>query len=101
MILYLLAIGSPTHPIPANRGTHGNETWKEYGGYRYLAAVSPLVYSPVLARVGRFSRNRRERRPPYVDYFENSVKATRAQQKFFIDVLSKEFPKYSANICGD
>ena len=45
-------------------------------------------------------RGRREHRPPYVDYFENSVKATRAQQKFFAEVLSKDFPKYSETMWG-
>ena len=45
-------------------------------------------------------RGRRERHPPSVDYYENSVNATRAQQKFFADVLSKDFPKYSATMWG-
>jgi hypothetical protein len=44
-------------------------------------------------------RGRREKRAPNIDYYENSVKATRAQRQFFIDV-SKEFPTYSANIWG-
>jgi len=35
-----------------------------------------------------------------VDYYENSVAATYAQRQFTIDVLSREFPLYSANIWG-
>ncbi len=98
-MLYLLAIGSPTHPIPANAWWAWERPWQEYGGYRYLAAVSPLF-------IHQFShafvdyRNRRERRPPFVNYFENSVDATRAQQKFFIEVLSREFPKYGPHMWG-
>jgi beta-glucosidase len=99
MILYLMAIGSPTAPIPARSWHAWERTWKEYGEYRYLAAVSPLFIHQFSHAWVDF-RNRRERLPPNIDYFENSVKATRAQRQFFIDVLSKEFPKYSANIWG-
>ena len=99
MILYLLAIGSPSHPIPARSWYAWERTWQEYGQYKYLAAVSPLFIHQFSHAWVDF-RNRRERLPPNVDYFENSVKATMAQRQFFIDVLSKQFPKYSANIWG-
>ena len=99
MILYLLAIGSPTHPIPARSWNALKRDWREYGGFRYIAAVSPLFIHQFSHAWVDF-RNRREKRPPYVDYFENSVNATRAQQKFFAEVLSKEFPKYSATMWG-
>ena len=98
-ILYLLAIGSPTHPIPPQAWNAWERTWKEYGGYRYLAAVSPLFIHQFSHAYVDF-RKRREHRPPYVDYFENSVKATRAQQKFFAEVLKKDFPKYSETMWG-
>ncbi len=99
MILYLMAIGSPTSPIPARSWYALERTWKAYGNYRYLAAVPPLFIHQFSHAWVDF-RGKRERRPPNVDYFENSVKATQAQRQFFIDVLSKEFPKYSANIWG-
>ena len=99
MILYLLAIGSPTHAIPSASWYAWERTWQEYGGYKYLAAVSPLFIHQFSHAWVDF-RGRREARAPNVDYYENSVKATRAQRQFFIDVLSKEFPKYSANIWG-
>ena len=99
MILYLLAIGSPTHPIPPHSWYAWQRTWQEYKEYKYLAAVSPLFIHQFSHAWVDF-RGRREARFPYVDYYENSVKATRAQRQFFIDVLSKEFPLYSANIWG-
>lgn len=99
MILYLLAIGSRTHPIEARSWYAWERTWYEYGGYRYLAAVSPLFIHQFSHAWVDF-RGRRERHPPYTDYFDNSVKATRAQRAFFIDVLSKEFPKYGPNMWG-
>ena len=45
-------------------------------------------------------RGRREAQPPNVDYFENSVKATQAQRDFFVEVLAKDFPKYSGTMWG-
>ena len=98
-ILYLMAIGSPTTPIPARSWYAWERDWQVYKDFRYLGAVSPLF-------IHQFShafvdyRNRRERQGPGVDYFENSVKATQAQRQFFIDVLSKEFPKYGPNVWG-
>jgi beta-glucosidase len=99
MILILLAIGSPTYPIPAEAWYKWERTWFEWDGYKYLAAVSPLFIHQFSHAWVDF-RGRREKRPPNVDYYENSVKATRAQRQFFIDVLSKEFPKYGPNIWG-
>ena len=99
MLLYLLAIGSPTHPIPPQSWYALKRDWREYGGYRYIAAVSPLFIHQFSHAWVDF-RNRREKRPPHVDFFDNSVKATRAQQKFFAKVLSKEFPKYSPTMWG-
>ncbi len=98
-ILYLLAIGSPTHPISPQSWYAWARTWREYGNYKYLAAVSPLFIHQFSHAWVDF-RGRRERRPPYVDYYDNSVNATRAQRQFFIDVLSREFKRYSENVWG-
>jgi hypothetical protein len=98
-LLYILAIGSPTHPIPAQAWYALKRDWREYGGYRYVAAVSPLFIHQFSHAWVDF-RGRRERRAPYIDYFENSVNATRAQQKFFAEVLSKDFTKYSPTMWG-
>lgn len=100
MVLNLLAIGSPDHPIPWQSWYAWERGYKSYDGFRYLAAVSPLF-------IHQFShawvdlRNKRESYKHFkTDYFENSILATRAQRQFFIDVLSKEFPKYGPDIWG-
>jgi len=98
-MLYLLAIGSPKHPIPPESWYAWERKWREYGGYRYLGAVSPLFIHQFSHAWVDF-RGRRERRPPFVDYYENSVKATLAQRKYFAEVLSREFPEYSVNVWG-
>ncbi len=98
-MLYLLAIGSPTSPIPPQSWYALKRDWREYEGQRYLAAVPPLFIHQFSHAWVDF-RGRRETKPPYVDYFENSVKATRAQQLFSANVLSKDFPKYSMTMWG-
>lgn len=99
MIIYILGIGSKTHPISPNSWYAWERDWNEYGGYRYLGSSSPLFLHQYSHAWIDF-RNRREHRPPFVNYFENSIKATRAHQKFFVEVLSKEFPKYSPTMWG-
>lgn len=98
-MLYLLAIGAKQKAIPAESWYSLERNWQEYGGYRYIAAVSPLFIHQFSHAWVDF-RAKREQRPPYVDYFDNSVKATRAQRQFFVDVLSKDFPKYGPNLWG-
>lgn len=99
MILYLLAIGSPTAPVPARSWYAWKRTWQNYGKYKYLAAVSPLFIHQFSHAWVDF-RGRREAAPPFVDYYENSVKATLAQRDFMANELSREFPKYSATMWG-
>ncbi len=99
MIIYILGIGSKTHPMSPNSWYAWERDWNEYGGYRYLASDSPLFLHQYSHAWIDF-RNRREHRPPFVDYYENSVKATRAHQKFFAEELSKDFPKYSETMWG-
>lgn len=99
-ILYLLGIGSPTHPIPWQSWYAWERGYISYGKFRYLAAVSPLFIHQYSHAWVDF-RGKRERYKNFdTDYFQNSILATRAQRQFFIDVLSKEFPEYGPNIWG-
>jgi hypothetical protein len=99
-ILYLLGIGSPTHPISWKSWYALKRDWVIYKNYKYLAAASPLFIHQFSHAWVDF-RSRRERYANFdVNYFENSVAATYAQRQFTIDVLSKEFPLYSTNIWG-
>lgn len=97
-ILYLLAIGSPTHPITPRSWYAWKREWVTYAGYTYLSGAPPLFIHQYSHAWVDF-RNRREASPPYIDYFDNSVKATRAHRVFCID-LSSEFPGYTSNIWG-
>jgi len=96
-IIYLLGIGSPTHAIPAESWYAWERPVNTYGHYEFIG-LSPLFthqYSHTFVDY----RGRREKRGSKIDWFENSVTATRAHRQFCID-LAGEFRGYSANIWG-
>lgn len=100
LILTLLGIGSPTHPIRWQSWYALKRDSVTHKNFRYLAAVSPLFIHQYSHAWVDF-RGKRERYANFdVNYFDNSIAATYAQRQFTIDVLSKEFPLYSANIWG-
>lgn len=96
--LYLLAIGSPTHSITPDAWYAWKRDWITYGEYKFLSGGAPLFIHQYPHAWVDF-RGRRESKAPRVDYFENSVIATRAHRQFCLD-LAKEFPAYSENIWG-
>jgi len=95
MMIYLLGLGSPTHPLPA-------ETWEawvrpifNFEGVRYVGAEAPLF-------VHQFSHayfDFRVRRDKHADYFLNSIIATQVHRQFCIE-LGKRFPSYSPDLWG-
>jgi hypothetical protein len=105
MILYVLAIGSRTHPIPA-------DCWHEWklpvvnvGGYTYVGGGPLFIHQYPQAWLDLRDRGRppdgsMQGAAPHVDYFANSVAATRAQQAVFSGPLARQFPGYSANVWG-
>jgi hypothetical protein len=97
-ILYLLAIGSPKYPITPRSWWAWRREWTNYAGYSYLAGAPPLfIHQYSQAWVDY--RGQRETQPPHINYFDNSIKATRAHRAFCID-LAREFPGYTDNIWG-
>jgi hypothetical protein len=96
-ILYLMAIGSPTHPLHPDSWYAWERNWNEYRGYRYLGKTSLFTYQYSHAWVD--FRNRREDRGEKIDYFKNSVDATLAHRLFCIE-LAKEFPAYGPDMWG-
>ncbi|MCU1238123.1 MAG: hypothetical protein JWP63_6090 [Candidatus Solibacter sp.] len=96
-IIYLLGIGSPTHGIDPESWYAWERPENIYGTYKYVG-LSPLFthqYSHVFVDY----RKRPEKRGTKIDWFENSVTATRANRQLCID-LAKEIPGYNENIWG-
>ena len=51
MMIYLLAIGSPTHPVAPSYWNNFTRPVVHYKGFDYISGDDPLVHSPVLAGV--------------------------------------------------
>jgi hypothetical protein len=96
-MLYLMAIGSPTHPIPPAAWYWWRRDWNVYRGRTFLGRVGLFTHQYSQAWVDY--RGRREDRASRVNYFENSAVATRAHREFCLD-LSKRFPGYTENVWG-
>lgn len=82
LMLYLLAIGSPTHPIfPASWHAFTRPRIK-YAGYDYISGDDPLFVHQYSHAWFDFRRQRDQ----YADYFANSVSATRAHKAFCLSL---------------
>ncbi len=97
LILYLLAIGSPTHPITPRAWFAWRRERITYAGYTYITGGPLFIHQYSHAWVD--FRDRRESRYPFTNYFTNSVNATRAHRAFCL-ALAGEFPGYTANVWG-
>jgi hypothetical protein len=78
MMIDLLAIGSPTHPVAPEYWNYFSRGVLRYGNFTYISGNDPLFthqYSQ-----GWFDF--RDKRDAYADYFMNSVIATRAHKAF-------------------
>jgi hypothetical protein len=98
MILYALAIGSPTHPIPSSAWYAWSRPVMTFESYTYISWSDPLFVHQYSHAWIDFRRVH-ERGPTAVDWFQNSIVATRAH-KAFVLTLAGEFPGYSENVWG-
>ena len=91
-ILYLLAIGSTTHPIsPAAWYAFWRDRYR-YEGHSYFTTIGVPIFMHQYSHAWIDYRNRREVKGDRIDYFENSISATLAHRAFCIN-LSGEFPR--------
>ncbi len=95
MMIYLLAIGSPTRPVSP-------ETWNEWSrpvinfeGIEYISGNDPL-FTHQYSHAWFDFRNQRD---AHADYFENSIKATKAHRLFCLSIHDK-FPDYGDDLWG-
>ena len=78
MMIYLLAIGSPTHAVAPEYWDYFSRPVIHYKGYDYISGNDPLFTHQYSQAWYDF----RDKRDAYADYFENSVTATRAHKAF-------------------
>ena len=78
MMIYLLAIGSPTHPVAPEFWSHFTRPRIQYAGYDFISGNDPLFTHQYSQAYFDF----RGKKDAYADYFANSVTATRAHKAF-------------------
>jgi len=78
MMIYLLAIGSPTHPVAPEFWSNFARPRIHFLGFDYISGGDPL-FTHQFSHAWFDFRNRRD---AYADYFENSIIATRAHKAF-------------------
>lgn len=95
MAMDLLAIGSPSHPIPATEWDEWRRPQFEYGGIRYITGRAPLFIHQWSHAWFDF-RNLRDK---HTNYFENSMLATEAHKKFCL-TLREQYPWFGEDMWG-
>jgi hypothetical protein len=82
MMIYLLALGSPTHPVDAGCWDAWTRPKMTYAGFEYISAADPLFVHQYSHAYFDF----RHKRDAYADYFANSITATRAHEAYCISL---------------
>jgi hypothetical protein len=82
MMLYLLAIGSPTHPVPAESWSAWTRPPMTFGPYTYISGRDPLFVHQYSHAWFDFARQR----DAFANYFVNSITATRAHKAFCLSL---------------
>jgi hypothetical protein len=96
MMLYLLAIGSPTNPIPASSWGQILRPVLTYQGLTYITNYSAPLFIHQFSHAWFDFRNLQD---AYANYFNNSVTATQAHKLFCLS-LASQFPDYEDNLRG-
>ena len=95
MMMYLLGMGSASHPLKVETWDAWKRNIFEYDGLRYIGSFAPLFVHQYSQAFFDF-RGKRDR---YADYFQNSAIATDVHRRFCIE-LAKQFPDYSDDLWG-
>ncbi len=82
MMIYLLAIGSPTHPVPASTWGNFTRPHMRFADFDYISGHDPLFVHQYSHAWFDFAH----KRDAYADYFTNSILATRAHKAFCLSL---------------
>ena len=85
MTMYLMAIGSPTHPIPVETWNALQRPLVSFGGIEYISGLAPLF----IHQYAHAWCDYRDQRDLHANYFTNSIAATRAHQLWCIRLGQK------------
>ncbi len=96
MAMCLMAIGSPTHAVPASMWDKIERPRLNYGGIDYITNMHAPLFIHQYAHAWVDFRGQRDK---YANYFTNSIKATRAHQLWCL-VEGRKFPWMDENLWG-
>jgi hypothetical protein len=96
MMLYLLAIGSTTNPVPASAWNAFSRPIFTYQGLTYITNLSAPLFIHQYSHAWFDFRNKSDQ---YTNYFNNSVTATQAHI-LFCQSLQSQFNDYQQNVWG-
>jgi hypothetical protein len=95
MMMYLLGMGSSSHPLNSDAWFAWKRNVFEYDGLRYIGSFAPLFVHQYSQAWFDF-RGKRDR---YADYFQNSVIATDVHRRFCLE-LNEQFVDYTNALWG-
>lgn len=95
MMIYLLGMGSYSHPLHKDTWDAWTRLTFEYDGLKYIGSFAPLFVHQYSQAWFDF-RNKHDR---YADYFQNSIIATDAHRLFCLS-LNPRFPDYTNALWG-
>jgi hypothetical protein len=98
LILYALAIGSETHPIPAGSWYEWSRPEGEYGTYKMIYCYTGSVFTYQYSHAWIDFRNLHENKSD-INYYDNSVNAVKANREFCIE-NSFDYKTYGENSWG-
>ena len=96
--MYLLGIGSPSHPLPPDAWYAWERTPNSYGQFNYIGDSLLWTYQYPFAWFD--FRRRRESRGAKVDWFANCQTATRAHREWCYTDLARQVPDYTQDVWG-
>lgn len=96
MMLYLLAIGSTTNPVPASSWDAFARPTLNYQGLTYITNLEAPLFIHQYSHAWFDFRNKSDK---YANYFSNSVTATAAHKLFCLS-LQNQFSDYQSNLWG-
>ncbi len=95
MMIYLLGIGSPTHPLTPDTWNGWTRPKITYEGITYISGNDPLFTHQYSQAWYDF----RKKRDGYANYYQNSILATKAHKLFCLS-LRDRFADYSEDLWG-
>ena len=96
MMLYLLAMASPTFPIPASSWQAWVRPSFMYQGFSYISSADTPLFTHQYSHAWFDFRSKKD---AFANYFQNSVTATMAHRVFCVS-LAGQFSGYSNDLWG-